>query len=98
MGNYTAAAISSFAFDISLPVVDGNVVRVLSRIFGVEMFLNHLKKKFYNLATKLLDSKRHSEYNQAIMDFGALFVLQSFLNVKVVPCINMYSLQYQQHK
>tara|TARA_B100000925_G_C22005068_1_gene473251 strand:- start:1271 stop:2314 length:1044 start_codon:yes stop_codon:yes gene_type:complete len=74
VGNYTAAAISSFAFDISLPVVDGNVVRVLSRIFGVEMPFESSsgKKKFYNLATKLLDSKRHSEYNQAIMDFGAL--------------------------
>ena len=60
VGNYTAAAISSFAFDISLPVVDGNVVRVLSRIFGVEIPFESSsgKKKFYNLANKLLDSKR----------------------------------------
>ena len=73
VGSYTAAAISSFAFNLPYPVVDGNVVRVLSRVFGVEIPFNSSfgKKKFYDLANELIDKKKHFKYNQAIMDFGA---------------------------
>ncbi|MEM9918079.1 MAG: A/G-specific adenine glycosylase [Bacteroidota bacterium] len=73
VGPYTAAAISSFAFDLPVAVVDGNVYRVLARIFGLAdpIDTGPGKKKFAALAQKLLDSSRPADYNQAIMDFGA---------------------------
>ena len=73
VGIYTASAISSFAFNLPFPVVDGNVVRVLSRVFGVEIPFESStgKKQFYSLANKLINKRKHSKYNQAIMDFGA---------------------------
>ena len=73
IGNYTAAAISSFAFDLPHAVLDGNVYRVLSRIFGIETAIDSLqgKKQFTQLADKLLDKKHAAKYNQALMDFGA---------------------------
>ena len=73
IGNYTAAAIASFAFDLPYAVVDGNVYRVLSRVLGIETPIDTTegKKQFEQLAQKLLDKKNPSVYNQAIMDFGA---------------------------
>ena len=74
VGEYTAAAISSFAFLLPYAVVDGNVVRVLSRFFGIsESFDTAVgKKKFQLLAQNLLDKTRPAVNNQAIMEFGAL--------------------------
>ena len=74
IGEYTAAAIVSFAFNIPRPVVDGNVFRVLSRLFGIETPIDSGKGKneFYELAGKLLDEDRPAEFNQAIMEFGAV--------------------------
>lgn len=74
VGIYTAAAISSFAFGLPYAVVDGNVVRVLSRLFGIEVpFDTSLgRKQYQELAQDLLDKKNPAENNQAIMDFGAL--------------------------
>ena len=73
VGPYTAAAISSFAFNLPHAVVDGNVFRVLSRVFGVHSAVDSTKgkKKFVELANQLLDKKNPGLYNQAIMDFGA---------------------------
>ena len=73
IGPYTAAAISSFAFNQPYAVVDGNVFRVLSRVFGVSKAINSPKGKnfFTALANELLDKKQPGLYNQAIMDFGA---------------------------
>jgi A/G-specific adenine glycosylase len=73
VGPYTAAAISSFAFGLPHAVVDGNVSRVLSRVFGIAEPVNSTrgKKIFGSLATGLLDKKNPAGYNQAIMDFGA---------------------------
>lgn len=73
VGPYTAAAISSFAFNLPYAVVDGNVFRVLARVFGIEMATNSTggKNYFTNLAEELLDKKNPGLYNQAIMDFGA---------------------------
>lgn len=73
VGPYTAAAISSFAFNLPHAVVDGNVYRVLSRIYGVSTPIDSTegKKQFRELAEKLLDKKEPAQYNQAIMDFGA---------------------------
>lgn len=74
VGDYTAAAIASIAFDIPAAVVDGNVYRVLGRYFGIDTPINSTegKKQFAALAQRLLPEKEASAYNQAIMDFGAI--------------------------
>ena len=74
VGDYTAAAIASIAFDEPVAVVDGNVYRVLSRHFGIATPINSTegKHEFAALAQSLLPPKEASAYNQAIMDFGAI--------------------------
>lgn len=74
VGPYTASAISSFAFNLPHAVVDGNVFRVLSRVFGIKKPIDSTegKKYFTRLANDLLDKKQPGIYNQAIMDFGAV--------------------------
>ena len=73
IGNYTAAAIASFAYDLPYAVVDGNVIRVLSRYLGSEIAFDTTigKKYFEATAQEFLDQKNPATYNQAIMDFGA---------------------------
>lgn len=73
VGPYTAAAVSSFAYNLPHAVVDGNVLRVLARFFGIDLPIdsNEGKKYFAELAQSLLDKASPSLYNQAIMDFGA---------------------------
>ena len=74
IGDYTAAAICSFAYKLPFAVVDGNVYRVLSRIFDIDTPIDTTTgKKDYNaLANELLDKKNPHIYNSAIMDFGAI--------------------------
>ena len=74
VGEYTAAAIASFAFDEAIAVVDGNVYRVLSRIFGITEPIDTPQGKnlFKSIAQKELDKEHPADYNQAIMNFGAL--------------------------
>lgn len=74
IGPYTAAAIASIAFDQPQAVVDGNVYRVLSRVFGIPTPIDSSagQKEFKNLAQQLLDPSRPGEHNQALMEFGAL--------------------------
>lgn len=74
IGPYTAAAISSFAFDLPHAVVDGNVYRVLSRYFGIEDPIDSTqgKKIFQNLADSLIPESDPALFNQAIMEFGAI--------------------------
>lgn len=74
IGPYSAAAIASFAFNFPHAVVDGNVFRVLSRYFGISEPVDATKGKrtFTALAQSLLDKKHPGDYNQAIMNFGAL--------------------------
>lgn len=73
VGDYTAAAIASFAFNEKRAVVDGNVIRVLARVFGIETPFDTTdgKKRFAQLAQELIDAKQPGVYNQAIMDFGS---------------------------
>ncbi len=73
VGPYTAAAIASFAFSLPYAVVDGNVERVISRYFGIEIPIGSAegKKKYNKIAADLLDKKKPAVYNQTIMDFGA---------------------------
>jgi A/G-specific adenine glycosylase len=74
VGEYTAAAIASFTYNENVPVVDGNVFRVLSRYFDIETDIASAggKKEFTQLASELLPKGKANEFNQAIMEFGAL--------------------------
>jgi A/G-specific adenine glycosylase len=74
IGDYTAAAIASFAYNEAVPVVDGNVFRVLSRYFDIEtdISLATAKKEFAALAFELMPKNNPASFNQAIMEFGAL--------------------------
>ncbi len=73
VGDYTAAAIASFAFGEPVAVVDGNVIRVLSRFWGIATAFDTTKgkKEFALRAQELIDADNPGAYNQAIMDFGA---------------------------
>ena len=74
VGDYTAAAICSIAYNMPYAVVDGNVYRVLSRYWGVDTPIDSTegKRLFAVLADEMLDKSRPAIYNQAIMDFGAV--------------------------
>lgn len=74
VGDYTVAAICSFAYNMPYAVVDGNVYRVLSRYLGIDTPIDSTegKKLFAAVADELLDKKNPALYNQAIMDFGAI--------------------------
>ena len=73
VGDYTASAIASICFNEKTAVVDGNVYRVLSRIYGISTPINTGKgfKEFKALAQELIDKKHPATFNQAIMEFGA---------------------------
>lgn len=74
IGAYTAAAISSFSYGLPKPVVDGNVMRVLSRVFGVTDPIDSKEglSKINEIASELIEIKDPATYNQAIMEFGAI--------------------------
>lgn len=74
IGDYTAAAICAFAYNQPYAAVDGNVYRVLSRLFGVDLPIDTPvgKRFFADLATDLLDRQQAALQNQAMMEFGAL--------------------------
>lgn len=74
VGRYTAAAIASIAFQEAVPVVDGNVYRVLARVFGIKEDITSTKGQriFYALAQSLVPKNHAGLYNQAIMEFGAI--------------------------
>lgn len=74
VGDYTASAIASICFNESTAVVDGNVFRVLARYYGVHTTINSTqgKKEFKVLAQEALDKNSPAEFNQAIMEFGAI--------------------------
>ena len=74
VGDYTASAIASICYDEPVAVVDGNVYRVLSRIFGIKTPINTTagNKEFKELATQLLNRDDPATFNQALMEFGAL--------------------------
>lgn len=74
IGPYTASAIASFAFNLPYAVVDGNVQRVIARVFGIKKAVDSKKGKAIlgKLAIELLNKKQPAVYNQAIMDFGAI--------------------------
>lgn len=75
VGEYTAGAIASFAFDLPYPALDGNVYRVLSRLYDCDIAFDTSagKRHFHSLAEGLLDTGHPRLFNSAIMEFGALY-------------------------
>lgn len=99
VGEYTAAAILSFAFNQPYAVLDGNVFRVLSRFFGIKLPIDTTQgKKYYlKLANDLLDKKHPAEYNQAIMEFGATYCKPQ--NPDCLNCLmNQHCIAYLENK
>lgn len=74
VGDYTASAIASICYNEATAVVDGNVFRVLSRFYGIQTPINSTsgKKEFKERAQQIIDKKNPAEFNQAIMEFGAV--------------------------
>jgi A/G-specific adenine glycosylase len=74
VGDYTAAAIASFAFGLCYPVLDGNAARVISRMFGVVTPIDTPagKVELMSILNKQIDKKNPAEFNQAVMEFGAI--------------------------
>ena len=98
IGGYTAAAIASFAYDQPHAVVDGNVYRLLSRVFAIATPIDSSqgKKEFNQLANELIDKKRPATYNQAIMEFGAIQCKPVNPNCAVCP-LNAMCLAYSKN-
>lgn len=90
IGPYTAAAIASFAFDEKVAVVDGNVYRVLARLFGVETDISshEAKKVFGDLANELISAESPGIHNQAMMEFGATYCTPA--NPECMFCVFHY--------
>ena len=87
VGEYTAAAIASFSYNEAVPVVDGNVFRVLSRYFDVETDIAKAsaKKEFSALALELMPKDAPAIFNQAMMEFGALQCVPKNPNCDICP-------------
>ena len=87
VGDYTAAAIGSIAFDLPAAVVDGNVYRVLARHYGIDTPINTTqgKKLFTELAQFLLPTDQPAAFNQAMMDFGAIQCIPTSPKCVVCP-------------
>lgn len=87
VGDYTAAAICSFAYNMPYAVVDGNVYRVLSRYYGISVPIDTTqgKKHFAAFAQHILPKQQYADYNQGLMDFGATQCVPS--NPNCAQCI-----------
>ena len=96
VGEYTAAAIASFSYDQPYAVVDGNVYRVLSRVFGIKSPIDSTegKKQFKAVAQELIDKKDPGIYNQAIMEFGAMWCKPRLPDCKNC-CLNNICVAYE---
>ena len=73
IGPYMAGAIASIAFDVPVPAVDGNVIRVVSRLFGIreDASVPAVRRNIESLAASLVPPERPGDHNQAVMDLGA---------------------------
>jgi A/G-specific adenine glycosylase len=90
IGEYTASAITSIAFNLPYAVVDGNVNRVLSRVYGIFEPINQSKgkNKIKQIAAEILDSKNPGLHNQAMMEFGALYCVPNKPDCGICPIAN----------
>ncbi len=91
VGDYTTAAILSFAYNLPYAVVDGNVMRVFSRLYAIEEPIDTAlgKKLMSKLAQEHLDEAHPAQHNQAIMDFGALVCTPKAPKCDVCPLRQM---------
>lgn len=96
VGEYTAAAITSFAYNLPYSVVDGNVYRVLSRIYDIDTPIDSTegKKLFKELAQELLVKDQPGLFNQAIMEFGSQQCCPTSPNCDICP-VRLECLSYQ---
>lgn len=87
IGRYTAGAIASIAFDERAPVVDGNVARVLARVFGIRQNVKSpaTVNQLYKIAERLMPARRPGDFNQAMMELGALVCLPRNARCNVCP-------------
>jgi A/G-specific adenine glycosylase len=99
IGEYTAAAISSFSVNEARAVVDGNVARVLARYFGIEEPINSTKGKklFQSVADEVLDEEHPGLHNQAMMEFGAILCKPKNPDCGVCP-VRAGCIAYQTNK
>lgn len=84
IGPYTAAAIASIAFDDPQPVMDGNIERIMARLFAVKTPLPQAKKELYERTRALTPHARSGDYAQALMDLASLLCTPS--NPNCMPC------------
>lgn len=96
VGEYTAGAIASFAYDMPYPALDGNVYRVLARLYDCEIAFDTSagKKHFHQLANQLLDKEHPCLFNSAIMEFGALYCTPTTpdcLHCPIQECCQAYA-------
>ncbi|CAG5007188.1 Adenine DNA glycosylase [Dyadobacter sp. CECT 9275] len=87
LGAYTAAAIASFAFNEVVPAIDGNVYRVMARIFGIysDILSPAGKKEFLDIARQLISTSDPATYNQAMIEFGAIQCVPVSPDCEVCP-------------
>lgn len=87
VGDYTAGAIASIAYNLSFPAVDGNVMRVYSRLFGITTPIDSTsgRKEMYELAKDMMPRSAPGIYNQAVMELGALVCLPAKPNCTICP-------------
>ncbi|PKP10375.1 MAG: A/G-specific adenine glycosylase [Bacteroidetes bacterium HGW-Bacteroidetes-4] len=87
IGEYTAAAISSFCFNEKVPAIDGNVYRIISRIYDVREPVDKAKGKtlIYDLVSQLLPVQNCGDFNQALMDFGAMVCTPRQASCNICP-------------
>ncbi|MDA3892034.1 MAG: A/G-specific adenine glycosylase [Salinivirgaceae bacterium] len=91
IGKYTAAAISSICFGENIAAIDGNVIRVIARLFNIKEAVNKLPtlKTIDAISQKLIKNIDASIYNQALMDLGAIICTPKKVNCNACPLINM---------
>lgn len=87
IGEYTAAAIASIAFDEAVPSVDGNVFRVFARYFNIDLDISQpkTKKYFFELGKEIIDQKRPGDFNQAVMELGATICTPTNPQCEICP-------------
>lgn len=98
VGDYTAGAIASFAYNLPYPALDGNVYRVLSRLYDSEVVFDTSagKKHFHRLAEELMDREHPRRFNTAIMEFGALYCTPTSPDCSLCP-LRAFCLSEQHH-
>lgn len=98
VGEYTAGAIASFAYNLPYPAMDGNVYRVIARLHDCDMAFDTSagKKYFHRLAAEMLDTERPRLFNSAIMEFGALYCTPTSPDCQQCP-IRTFCLAAEHH-